>query len=165
MVSSLGRVSVKGRTFYRAHNKTKEQAEYTYMPKVLKPWVGTRTGYPMVDLRYKGRHKKVAVHVLVLEAFAGPRPHGHVACHQDGSRDNNTLTNLRWDSYKGNEADKLKHGTHIRGERNHKNKLNEGAVLAIRASTEKQQVLADKYGVTQVCISRIKLRKSWAWLA
>jgi DNA invertase Pin-like site-specific DNA recombinase len=40
-------------------------------------------------------------------------------------------------------------------------KLTEEQVFSIRASGETQYALADKYGVTQHTISRIKSRKTW----
>jgi hypothetical protein len=163
-VSDCGRARTINRSFLRRHNKTDKMVLYSYRGRVCKTWMGTETGYQMIDLNANGRAAKRAVHVLVLEAFIGPRPKGCVACHNDGSRTNNALTNLRWDTYEGNERDKLRHGTHMRGTRNHVAKLTEEDVLKIRASDEKQQALADRYGVTQVCISRIKLRKVWAWL-
>lgn len=164
-VSDRGDVRSLERTFLRRHNKSKRLVEYTYLGAPLRQWIGTETGYPMVDLRFNGACVKRAVHALVLEAFVCARPSkNHVACHSDGSRTNNSLTNLRWDTYEGNEADKLRHDTHVRGERNGIAKLTREDVRAIRASDELQQTLANRYGVTQVCISRIKLRKVWAWL-
>lgn len=59
-------------------------------------------GYHRVGGRY--------LHHLVLEAFVGPRPPGLVGCHEDGDHDNNSPSNLRWDTYAANEADKLRHG-------------------------------------------------------
>lgn len=55
---------------------------------------------------------RVAVHTLVLEAFVGPRPAGMQACHWDDDGDNNHLSNLRWDTHKGNSADRERNNTH-----------------------------------------------------
>jgi hypothetical protein len=165
-VSDLGGVRAKTRTFFRSHNKTRELVEYTYAPHVLKKWISSQTGYPMVDLRYRGRKTKEAVHALVLEAFVGPRPDGLVACHNDGTRTNNALSNLRWDSYSGNEADKVRHGTSQRGERNHVAKLTRDDVrdIRIRLQSESCASIARSFRVTPEAISHIKLRKTWAWL-
>ena len=51
------------------------------------------------------------VHRLVLETFAGPQPRGMEACHNDGVRSNNHLSNLRWDTRSNNAKDAVKHGT------------------------------------------------------
>jgi hypothetical protein len=67
--------------------------------------------YPMVNLwRMNKQHAKY-VHALVLEAFVGPRPPKHDACHADGSKDNNSLSNLRWGTRKENMQDAVRHGT------------------------------------------------------
>lgn len=71
-----------------------------------------RTGYPVVHLAKDGRTITKAVHTVVLEAFVGPRPDAHVACHNDGDPSNNRLTNLRWDTYSNNTLDSVKHGTY-----------------------------------------------------
>jgi hypothetical protein len=54
-------------------------------------------------------------HYLVLTAFTGPRPAGCQAAHGDGDKLNNALGNLRWASPRENNADKIRHGTHLFG--------------------------------------------------
>jgi hypothetical protein len=109
--------------------------------------------------------KKVAcyVHRLVLEAFVGPCPEGYVCCHNDGNPDNNHLENLRWDSYRANEADKLCHGTRPLGS-TARSKLHEEEVLEIRrAKAEGISIhhLATTYGVCRQNIEAIIYRKTW----
>src|SRR5260221_10985959 len=58
---------------------------------MLTPY-GDEDGYQRVSIA--GR--TVAVHILVLEAFAGPKPPGMEACHGNGDRSCNDLSNLRW---------------------------------------------------------------------
>lgn len=51
--------------------------------------------------------KPVAVHLLVLEAFHGPRPPGMEGCHDPvAGQKANTAALLRWDSRRENERDK-----------------------------------------------------------
>lgn len=70
------------------------------------------TGYRYVHLRRDAQGCKRFVHALVLEAFVGPRPApGMHGCHNDGNPLNNHVANLRWDTPKGNVADKRIHGT------------------------------------------------------
>lgn len=81
----------------------------------LKTYPNVQTGYMMVHLtpREGAKYlKKRTVHSVVLEAFVGPRPDGHQACHNDGSRTNNHVSNLRWDTVSANQYDKVAHGTH-----------------------------------------------------
>jgi hypothetical protein len=50
--------------------------------------------------------------LLALEAFVGPRPDGFVGCHNDDDPLNNHISNLRWDTYSGNNRDLVRLGTH-----------------------------------------------------
>lgn len=89
--------------------------------QMLHPSVAHGTGYLRVNLtdpadsRRRTRH----VHTLVLTAFMGTRPDGAVACHCDGDRTNNRLSNLRWDTPASNNADTVRHGTHRQASRTH----------------------------------------------
>jgi hypothetical protein len=62
-----------------------------------------------VSLSMDGVVQPRHIAVLVLEAFIGPRPLGHHACHNDGDSLNDSLTNLRWDE---NNYDRVRHGQH-----------------------------------------------------
>lgn len=53
----------------------------------------------------------------------------------------------------------------FRGTRNGRAKLTEADVLAIRGSSESQQALASRYGVTKVAILYIKNRRNWRHVA
>jgi len=76
-----------------------------------------KDGYQRLQLRRDGKHVHALVSRLVCEAFNGPPPAPNmVCCHNDGDVSNNVATNLRWDSQKGNIADKLEHGTHQVGD-------------------------------------------------
>lgn len=70
-----------------------------------------QTGYKMVSLWKDGVEKQRTVHSVVIEAFEGPRPEGAQVCHNDGTRDNNALENLRYDTPSGNVKDRRLHGT------------------------------------------------------
>ena len=101
------------------------------------------------------------IHVLVLEAFVGPRPSKFDCCHNDGNSVNNALTNLRWDTKKANQADRVKHGTMSFGEKNHASKLTEEQVESIRRDGRRQAVIAREYGIVQQTVSKIKLGHRW----
>lgn len=127
----------------------------------LKPVLKKQTGYLVVTLRRRGKRFQPLIHSLVLEAFVGPRPEGHQACHNNGKRNDPRLENLRWDTVKGNHADRDRHGTTIRGEKSPFAKLTTEQVHEIRRAEQNQPALAKKFGVSQVLISRIQLRKMW----
>lgn len=69
------------------------------------------SGHLQLRLYRGGDKRTIRVHVLVLEAFVGPRTEGMVACHNDGNPSNNLVANLRWDTMAANMADKKRHGT------------------------------------------------------
>ena len=68
------------------------------------------SGYIQVTLYNGGVRKKLLVHRLVLLTFRGPCPEGMEGCHGDGNTENNRLGNLRWDTKRGNWADRRNNG-------------------------------------------------------
>lgn len=77
--SNYGRV----RRFGKASDKTLQQ-------RVI------QQGYAVVTISISGKTFVRMVHVLVLDAFVGPKPHQHFVQHIDGDKLNNTLDNLRY---------------------------------------------------------------------
>ena len=104
------------------------------------------------------------VHRLVLEAFVGPCPDGKECAHNNGQPDDNRVENLRWDTRKGNHADKRKHGTLLTGERNNRAKLTAAQVEDIRAMHRNGALgkdIAAAMGVTPANVSCILKGKTW----
>lgn len=75
---------------------------------ILKPGKNLR-GVLYVNLSNGNAHNK-RVHQLVLEAFVGPRPPGMEGCHLDDNKENNAVTNLRWDTHSANMFDMVRNG-------------------------------------------------------
>jgi hypothetical protein len=109
--------------------------------------------------------KRKLIHTLVLEAFVGPCPIGMEACHfPDRNPSNNHLTNLRWDTPKNNQKDRLAHGTHQHGVRNPNAKLNELEVCQIRRMVSLGYgpvQVAREFNVSRSTIHRITTGRSW----
>lgn len=59
-----------------------------------------------------GKRDLRRVHLLVLEAFVGPRPEGMEGCHWDDDKSNNFLSNLRWGTRSANVRDLVRNGRH-----------------------------------------------------
>lgn len=115
-------------------------------------------GYPTLAIRHAGKTIRVTVHRLVAEAFLGPCPAGQEVCHFDGNRANPAAANLRYDTRKANLADRERHGTAQRGERNPSATLtNEQAneLRILRKAGEPLKSLAKRFGVTEATVSRI----------
>lgn len=76
-------------------------------------------GYLCLTLRKNGKPRKVTVHVLVLEAFVGPRPPEMLGCHWNDIPYDNRLENLRWDTRSANMRDAVRNGRHVLANRTH----------------------------------------------
>ena len=133
-------------------------------PKVLSPGHDTNE-YLIVCLD----GKTCQVHVLVLEAFVGPRP-GHwrvwQGCHGDGDKENVRLDNLRWDTTKANNDDRIRHGWRQDGAHNPNATLtaDQAAQIKIRLQNVKHgdvTRIAKEFGVTQAIVSKIKNGIRW----
>lgn len=155
-VSSLGRV--------RSWVKWHRYGGLTDEPRIKKHQVD-RKGYCRIKLSDGVNPERThLVSSLVMAAFIGPRPKGTEVCHGDGDPRNNRLDNLRYDTPKANAADKLLHGTNNHGERHGISKLTESQVIEIFHSSEYQDVIARKYGISQSRVSAIKNGKTWSYL-
>ena len=69
---------------------------------------------PYLRVSLKGKTRRV--HQLVLEAFVGPCPTGHVVMHLDDDPTNNALSNLRYGTYQDNLDDMVNKGRSCKGE-------------------------------------------------
>lgn len=104
-VSNHGRVRSVRRNTYR-----RDGAVCPVGGKVLSP---TGKKRPQVKL-YSGHREYIfrQIHILVLEAFVGPRPLGMFGLHADDNPHNNHLNNLRWGTPSENTADAIRNGKH-----------------------------------------------------
>ncbi|MDB4261666.1 NUMOD4 domain-containing protein [bacterium] len=132
---------------------------------ILKQQVST-WGYLMVSLCRDGKPVRRSVHRLVCMAFHGvPEPASLDTCHNDGSRDNNVPCNLRWATRKENLSDKVKHGTHTKGENHGPAKLAkvqvEDILSRIADGRETYREIAARHGVTIATICDIHKGRSW----
>jgi hypothetical protein len=120
-------------------------------------------GYPAVNLSCGNKTKMRTVHVMVLEAFVGPRPSAaHEVCHGDGNPRNNFLSNLRWGTKLENMADRSKHDKTIHGERSSSAKLTAEIVRRIRQDERGSRPVAAELGVAASTVKRIRNRQIWA---
>lgn len=138
--------------------------------KFLKPYLTGENdnNYKTVKLykNKKGYNKRI--HRLLLETFIGQCPQGMQACHNNGDRLDNRLSNLRWDTQSNNQKDSIQHGTAscIRcGEDSSNHRLIEQDVLKIRRLWwDKMQTMKDitkLYNVHYSTINRIINRRTW----
>lgn len=134
-------------------------------PRILKPGLNSG-GYLHVRLFHNKKSKTCKIHTLVLEAFEGPCPKGMEGCHENGIRHDNRKVNLRWDTHKNNEADKVKHGTNIVpiGSKHYRAKLKESDIPKIRGLYRDgltELSLAKKFDVARGTIGDILHGRTW----
>lgn len=84
---------------------------YSHSKRALKSFYLFKDRYA-VNLWKNGKQYTRRVHVLVAEAFIGPRPKGLIACHNNGIATDNNVENIRWDTSQNNALDTVKHGKH-----------------------------------------------------
>jgi hypothetical protein len=117
-----------------------------------------------ITLKVGRKSAKFYVAPLVLSAFAGPKPEGMEACHENGDGLNNHLSNLRWDTHANNVADMGRHGTVQFGAANRSSKLNEESVRSLRRDYKagvKSKDLALKYGISPSHADAVAKGKDW----
>lgn len=125
-VSNLGKVRSVDRVITHSYSGTAK-----LKGKLLRLTLH-KSGYFFCSLS-KGCHRKTGfVHQLVMSAFVGKQLDGMDVAHNDGNSTNNHLSNLRYATRKENQADRITHGTHNRGERQGASKLTESDVKDIR---------------------------------
>lgn len=127
-------------------------------------------GYRVFWLFDGARYKSFYVQRLVLIVFFGPPPSAkHEAAHEDGVNTHNWLSNLSWKTTSENHMDKVRHGTHLRGERGSNAVLTERQVLecrlvyVCRSPDFGTAALARRFGVSQGHISDIVSYRRWAY--
>lgn len=149
-VSSHGRVRSEDRVVV-----DKSGIEKRCKGRVLKAR-SNRGGYLCLAFSVEGRRIAVRVHCAVALAFIGPCPSTrHEVAHEDGNRQNNNESNLRWDTRAGNFADKVKHGTHNRGEQHPNCRLKNAEVAAIRDAGMSPSQAAHMYGISREYAKRV----------
>jgi hypothetical protein len=130
------------------------------------PYVRVPAGYGQLWRNGRMQH----VHRLVCEEIHGPPPSAkHCAAHTCGNGRGACVNprHLRWATPTENQADRIKHGTDLRGAKNHNTKLTEKDVRAIMASLESGKLardIAPEYGVTREAVNSIRFGRSWAWV-
>ena len=130
--------------------------------RILSP-VKKSTGYLTITLSDSSGvpHQKL-LHRLVLIAFTGKNEE-MMTLHNDGNKENNALSNLRWGTAKENAADSALHGTVRCGESHRWAKLTEAIICEIRAASDKEhkRKMRRKYGLSRQHVNKILGRKMW----
>lgn len=151
----------EGRIFSTKRRKPNQE------PKELHRHID-RYGYYTTSLMIDNeKSATMLVHRLVLSAFRGLPEGDQQARHMDGNKLNNHIDNLVWGTVKENGADKVRHGTTAKGEKNGWSALTNRQVEGIKwllAVGIRGRYIASLYGCTEGMISNIKRGRTWQWL-
>lgn len=134
--------------------------------KILKN-VSAADDYIIVCLHKNKSQKNHYVHVLVAEAFIGPKPEGMQCNHIDGNKSNPNLKNLEYVTRQQNSIHARDNGllNIKKGEDNYRSKLTNKQVIEIRnifsLGNVTQRFLAKQYNVNFVTINSIVHRRNW----
>lgn len=142
--------------------KTIKQGEGARAGRILRPSWNHR-GYVQYTLgKYGGRH---TAHLLVLQAFVGPKPDGLEINHINGVKDDNRLENLEYVTKSENNLHLTRVLGKRRGESHGNAKITEDDVREIRrlaASGTSQYAIARQFGMTRPNIGYIVRRTAWS---
>ena len=165
-VSNLGRVKGLQRVVNSGNGAKRVVKEL-----VLKQ-SSDKDGYLIVNLKIRQKAKKIRVHRLVSLAFLPNTENKPQVNHKNGIKNDNTLENLEWATLSENRQHAydtgLQNSDSRKGEKNNFNKLTKEDVIAIRKMYVPykftNKMIAEKYHVTEGCISSITSNKNWAWV-
>lgn len=155
-VSSLGQV----RSLPRPNRKG--------VGRILKYGIQVNGSYRAVTLSSGPRQSRRLVHLLVLEAFHGPRPDGMVGCHGPGGSQDNRASVLRWDTPSANSGrDRLRDGTLRIGESHPNARFTDEQVAEMRrrySAGESQASLGRAFGTSGEVVGPVVTGKTWRHL-
>lgn len=135
----------------------------TYGGTVITPSIEKRSGYPFFGLCKDGEQRMGRVHNLVLEAFVGPRPAGHVARHLNGNPADNRVENLAWGTRLQNVRDSQIHGTWTHEEKHGMRRLTSLQAQAIYHLRGRMTAaaIAEAFGVSASTVQSIHNGVTW----
>ncbi len=152
----------------RSHDRIVNRFDRTHVLKGRVLRQGTaRHGHKYVILCKDNKPKTCMVHQLVLLAFIGGRPLGHVSRHIDGNPSNNHKSNLIYGTQKENLHDRIAHGTVPVGENHKHHKLTESTIRCILSDIKMglpQRSIAKKYNISQPTVCAINRGNTWKWM-
>jgi len=124
-----------------------------------------KDGYFRIGLCMNGKSHTAIVHLLVAEAFIGPRPEGLEVNHIDGVKSNNFWGNLEYTTQLENLNHKTRMGLCARGDKNGDCKLTPEDVIQMRALAKSgvtQKEIAKRYGMGESTTSSIIRGYIWS---
>ena len=124
-----------------------------------------RRGYKRVNFSVDGFHETKLVHLLVAEAFLGPKENDKVQVnHIDGNKDNCAVENLEYCTPSENTVHAFDLGLRARGSSHGMAKLDEEKVreiLRLHEGGASKSSMSRRYGISRTQVARIVNREFW----
>jgi hypothetical protein len=117
-------------------------------------WVGAHNDHGYGQTTWNGRI--VYVHRLAYELHYGPIPKGMYVCHHCDNPPCFRPEHLFAGTNSDNQRDAVAKGRKPRGEQHLGARLTDAQVEEIRATTGNQREIAERYGVSQSLVSRLR---------
>lgn len=127
-------------------------------------WTAVKTSDGYGHFRLSGQ--MYPAHRIALTLATGGTPEGLEVAHSCRSRDCVAAAHMRWATRRQNHADKVRDGTHNRGEQHMQAVLTEAQVLEIRTLSKKMGTveLATRYRIHRSTVRLIVRRLTWSHL-
>ena len=156
-VSDMGNVR-SWRQGYGRYGRTKT-------PKMLRP-ITDQYGYKRITLQCGEGSQSFYVHRLMLTAFVGPCPDAMECCHNNDDKQDNRLSNLRWDLTTKNRREQTAHRLCAHGEHHGHATMTEEQIITIReryAAGERAADIASDFGKARQSIHGICRGAAWKY--
>lgn len=144
-----------GKIFSHNGGKTVEKIQFT-----------NGAGYKSVGIYDKGKQRRFYVHQLVMRTFVGDKPFLKANInHIDGDKNNNSISNLEYCTYKENHAHAIQNGLRNPvGEGNGRAKLTKEKVIVMRHLYDignPSNTIARLFGIGYTQSTRVCKRVQW----
>jgi len=127
----------------------------------LKPIKLNKYGHMAVKLKNSvGKYIYRPVHYFVTLAFFGDRPFGKIVCHWPNGKNDNSIKNLFFGTYKQNARDRIRDNTT-------NSKLTKEDVILIRDLLKqkiKQRVIAEMFDISPTAVNQINTRRTFNFI-
>lgn len=134
---------------------------------IIWPFLSTAGGYGVLGRVIDGKATGTPASRWLCEMINGKPPPGEwFAAHTCGRGKSGCVTpeHLEWKTRQENEADKVTHGSILKGERNGNAKLTKADIRAILVDTRPATHISEDYPVSTMTVNRIKRGKAWTWV-
>lgn len=159
-------VSIKNNPNYQISNLGNVKSLNNYKRKdnkILSPSL-SKSGYYHIGIKKDKKRIYYTIHRLIAIHFIENKENYKCVNHIDGNKLNNSIENLEWCNHSYNNKHSYDKGLNKNNENHGRAKLSNNDVLLIKEKLNNnisQRKLAIEFNVSQACINRINVNKTW----